>query len=185
MRKRIVREAAKQFRAKGYQVTTLDDLASSIGVTKAAIYYYFSKKSEILLEICADALAQALTSLDALDPTEPADVRLRAALSNHVELLVQNLEAWAVFFQEIDLLREPKARAILADQRRFSNILEGILEEGMRTKVFREADPQLVALAILGMYNWVYRWYRSSGRKPQEIIKEFADLIELGLMHKP
>jgi TetR/AcrR family transcriptional regulator, cholesterol catabolism regulator len=182
MREKIAKAAVKQFRTKGYQITTLDDIANSVGVTKAAIYYYFSKKSDILLEICSQALNQALSALDALDPTKSPDEKLRETLASHVRFMVDNLEAWTVFFQEIDLRKESKARQIVADQRRFARVMEDILTEGMDAGVFRRVDPELATLAILGMYNWVYRWYRSSGRTTEEVIDQFANMVEFGLM---
>lgn len=183
MRARIIREAARQFRVKGYEVTTLEDLAAGIGVTKAAIYYYFSKKNEILLEMCSVAMNDALAAIDAIDRADPPEIRLRAALSAHVRNLILNLEAWTVFFREIALRKEPKARAIFADQQRFSKVIEGIIEDGIRSGVFREGvNVELTTLGILGMYNWTYRWYRSTQCSLDEIVHEFAEFTERGLL---
>jgi AcrR family transcriptional regulator len=62
-RTRILTEAAKILRQKGYNSATMEDVASAWGVTKAAVYYYYPKKQDILIEICEQAVDRALERL--------------------------------------------------------------------------------------------------------------------------
>jgi TetR/AcrR family transcriptional regulator, cholesterol catabolism regulator len=185
-RTRILTEAAKVFRQKGYNSATMEDLATALGVTKAAVYYYYPKKHDILLEICEQALDRALERVRQNDAGQPAAERLRQLIADHVEIMTDNLEEWTVFFQELDLRKDPRARRVIARQREFGAQVEEMIQAGIDSGEFRaDADVTLVSMAILGMCNWLYRWFRASGRSPDEIIQEFETLITNGLLSQP
>jgi AcrR family transcriptional regulator len=185
-RARILSEAAKVFRQKGYNSATMEDLATALGVTKAAVYYYYPKKNDILLEICEQALDRALDRIRQNDSSRPAAERLRQMVSDHVEIMTENLEEFAVFFQELDLRRDPRARRVITRQKEFAARVEELVQAGIDAGEFRQdADAALVTMAILGMCNWLYRWFRTSGRSPDEIVTEFDNLLVHGLLAGP
>ena len=185
-RTRILTEAAKVFRQKGYNAATMEDLANALGVTKAAVYYYYPKKHDILLEICEHALDRALERMRQNDGSKPAAERLRQLVADHIEIMTDNLEEWTVFFQELDLRKDPRARRVIARQREFGERVEELIQAGIEAGEFRaDADVKLVSVAILGMCNWLYRWFRASGRTPDEIIQEFNALLAHGLLSCP
>lgn len=185
-RTRILTEAAKVFRQKGYNSATMEDLASALGVTKAAVYYYYPKKHDILLEICEQALDRALERMRQNDGAKPAAERLRQLVADHVEIMTDNLEEWTVFFQELDLRNDPRARRVIARQREFGERVEELIQAGIDSGDFRsDADVKLVSVAILGMCNWLYRWFRAAGRTPEQIIHEFNELLAHGLLSCP
>jgi len=185
-RTRILTEAAKVFRQKGYNSATMEDLANALGVTKAAVYYYYPKKHDILLEICEQALDRALERIRLNDAGKPAVERLQQLVADHVEIMTDNLEEWTVFFQELDLRKDPRARRVLARQREFGERVEELIQAGIDSGEFRsDADVKLVSVGILGMCNWLYRWFRATGRSPEEIIHEFNALIGHGLLSRP
>jgi len=185
-RTRILTEAAKVFRQKGYNSATMEDLANALGVTKAAVYYYYPKKHDILLEICEQALDRALERIRLNDAGKPAVERLQQLVADHVEIMTDNLEEWTVFFQELDLRKDPRARRVLARQREFGERVEELIQAGIDSGEFRsDADVKLVSVGILGMCNWLYRWFRATGRSPEEIIHEFTVLITRGLVTNP
>ena len=179
---RILTAAAKVFQAKGYQAATMDDLAKAVGMTKAAVYYYYPKKNDILLEICQSAVDGALDRIREVNRSEAsAAERLREMIAGNVDTLTSNIEAWAVFYQEMALRRDPQARKIVAGLTEFSTSIETVIAEGVETGEFRDVDTHLVTLAVFGMCNWMYRWYRAEGRTPTEIVEEFVEFILAGL----
>ena len=181
-RTKILSEAAKVFRAKGYHSATMEDLANALGVTKAAVYYYYPKKHDILLEICEQAIEKALERIRETNESDlPPAERLQKMIADHVEIMTDNLEEWAVFFQEIDLRRDPRARKVIAGQIEFGDSVEALISAGVKSGEFRPVDAHLVTLAILGMCNWLYRWFRIENRTTAEVVQQFDDLILNGL----
>src|SRR4051812_46253796 len=103
-RRQMLDVALSLFRTKGYEGTRLEDVADVLGVTKATIYYYFAKKSDLLIQICDQAIDESLKREQSILSTdEPADVRLRRAVADHITGMASNVALWDVFFRESEL----------------------------------------------------------------------------------
>src|SRR6266481_2998618 len=77
------------------------------------------------------------------------------------------------------------ARSLAAQKDRYDKGVERIVAEGTSTGVFRDVPPRLVVFAILGMVNWVHKWYNPRGRwGAEEISAAFLSLIEGGLLRQ-
>jgi hypothetical protein len=90
-----------------------------------------------------------------------------------------------VFFSEEANL-PPRPRQLAAQKNRYDKGVESIVVEGIRRGAFREAPPRLVVFGLLGMLNWLYKWYNPSGRwGAEEISGAFLTLVEGGLLTAP
>ena len=88
-RDRILEEAAKLFTEKGYEATSVQDLAQALGLSKAALYHHFGSKEEILYEISLLALKGLVAAGEkALEVADPKAALLRF------------MEAHARYFEE-------------------------------------------------------------------------------------
>ena len=95
------------------------------------------------------------------------DEKLRLILRDHIKnITIKNAALFSVFFAEENHLPKDDFEKIRAKKRKYSLIIEDIIKEGISRGIFRSAEPRLHANAILGMCNWVYKWYR---RKKQPI----------------
>ena len=72
---------------------------------------------------------------------------------------------------------------IQTEKRKFTKVVEDIIMQGIEQGYFRRVNPKLQANAIIGMCNWLYRWYKpgKSSLTPDEIVEQFTDLLENGL----
>lgn len=77
----------------------------------------------------------------------------------------------------------PEAQGIVENADVYGKTLLAIIEEGVAGGAFRsDLDPRLVMLGVLGMYNWIHRWYVPEGRSSlTEIGDNFADMVLAGL----
>jgi TetR/AcrR family transcriptional regulator, cholesterol catabolism regulator len=184
-RTRILEATAKLFRSKGYDNTTMGDVAAALDVTKAALYYYFPSKSDLLLEICETAIDSAIEATDDTSvESEPADARLRHVVSNLIRTQNENFEAFAVFFEEESIRANPRYKAINTKREDFGKTLEEILAAGVREGIFHSVNIRLTTLAIVGMCQWTHRWYRAEKFSTEEISKEFIEFVERALKKK-
>lgn len=182
-RSRILEAAARIFRKRGYDNTTMEDIAAELKVTKAAVYYYFPSKTELLLEICESAIDLARDALDDSSvKDEAADVRLRHVVSNLIRVQNEHFEAFAVFFQEASLRSEPRYRAISLKRRKFGDFIESIVLEGVEQGIFRQVDSRLITLAIVGMCQWTHRWFKSESYTIQRVVDEFVAFVDHALL---
>ena len=159
----------------------MEDLATALGVTKAAIYYYYKRKEEILFDICDQALEFAYETTIVTDSSTGAKERLERFVRGGVASIAENMAVFAVLFQETSLRKEARARRIVSRQRKFEIAVQDIFEDGIKEGTFRaDLDPRLASLAVLGMCNWVYRWYSHEHYDVETISEEFLKMIDYG-----
>src|SRR6187551_2272379 len=97
----ILKAAAREFYVKGYDGTRIDEIASSLGVTKPFIYYHFKNKTEILDEICVQATAiSGETVEEAIAAHQGTLDQLRAAVRQLVLQVIANQVGIAICFRE-------------------------------------------------------------------------------------
>lgn len=171
-RRAALEAAANAFNARGFYKTSLDDIASELGVTKAALYYYFKSKDEILFE-CHTLAIQAMTSLPALGRDLTGAQKVEAFVRGYVEMIVQSFGRCLVLTGTQPL--EPgNAEKCRAGRREVHDLLVGMIEEGLQDGTIQSPDPRMTANFIFGTLNWVAQWHRPEGRDSVERIADEA-----------
>lgn len=180
----IIEAAAKIFSEKGYNATSMQDIADAVHLQKASLYHHFSSKQEILVDILDNALdlinnRLELVMAQSLSPNE----KLRQAMVSYFQTIAENQNLAAVLLMEMKSL-DPELKARQASRReKFESIWKHLIEEGRQQEVFHHIDPSITGRAILGIMNWSVTWYRRDGpRSAEDIANLFADLILNGLL---
>ena len=182
----ILSTSADLFRDRGYRATTLDDVAARLGMSKASLYTHFRAKEEMLAAISRETIETFTRDLNLvlgsqLDPAE----KLRRVVRQHVRFVIANRSFLTVFFGEEANLPARFARSLAAQKDRYDKGVERIVLEGVRAGMFRDVAPRLVVFGVLGMVNWVHKWYNPAGRwGAEEISTAFLSLIEGGLLRQ-
>ena len=183
---KIIDTAVALFHRKGYRSTTLDDLSRELGITKAALYHYVSSKEKLLSIIYIQALENIFRNVYPISEQDlPPDEKLRRIIRNHIkEIIIQSLPMFSVFFSEESQLPEEEFQKIRDEKKKYTKIIEEIIEDGISKGIFRKVDPKLQAYAIIGMCNWVYKWYRPDHTRytPDRIADHFIVLLEAGYL---
>ncbi len=183
VRDQILRTAADLFRERGYRASTLDDIARRLGMSKTSLYGHFRAKEEMLAAISRETIESFTRELTLVlrSRLAPED-KLRRVVRQHVRFVI----VLTVFFSEEPNLPPRFARQLAAQKRRYDKGVESIVREGIRRGAFREMPSRLVVFALLGMLNWLYKWYNPSGRwGAEEISAALLTLVEGGLLAAP
>lgn len=165
------------FRRDGFARARLEDVAAEVGINRASLYYYVGTKEELLVALIEQpAYTMTRHCREALDSDAPADEKLRRALRAYIEDLAASPEIFLLFSESQHLAAISEAKDIVANADAYGKTLLAIVEEGVASGVFRsDLDPRLVMLGILGMHNWIHRWYVPGGRNTlSEIGDAFA-----------
>jgi AcrR family transcriptional regulator len=185
---KIIDTATELFHKKGYRATTLDDVSSELGITKAALYHYVSSKEELLYIIYIQALENIFRNTSKISAMDlPADEKLRLIIRNHVkDIIIQSVSMFSVFFNEENQLSQKDFKKTQEEKKKYNRVVEKIIEDGISQGLFRDFDPRLQANAIIGMCNWVYKWYKQghSPYTPDQIAGHFVNLLETGYLKK-
>ena len=139
----VLREAAASFNFKGYHATSMNEIAGSLGVTKAALYHYFPNKNSLLAACFEHAMDAAFASLErARKEGRNGRDRLVLTMSYYVAELLNELNCCVVLMEEQAL--EPEDHAKLVRQRdRFERALRASYARESRTAASRPAIPSL------------------------------------------
>ena len=185
-RQEVLREAAASFNFKGYHATSLTEIATSLGVTKAALYHYFPNKNSLLAACFEQAMEVAFASLErGRKQGGSGRERLVLTISGYVSQLIDELNCCVVLMEEQAL--EPADRARLVRQRdRFERGLRALVKEGIEDGSVVPCDPKLAIFVILGAMNWVPKWFKPSGAwKPEQLTLALSQIFERALSSAP
>jgi AcrR family transcriptional regulator len=173
----ILTAAARIFREKGYHGTSVRDIAEAVGLLKGSLYHYIRSKEQLLAKLFEGSLGDTIAELETIaardaSPTE----RLRDMVRVYVMSVTANLDAVGIYLREWRSLPAPELARVRARRRAMRRLFEDVIGEGIRRKELSVSDPKIAALAIIGMCNWTYEWYRPRGRlTPVALADELAE----------
>jgi len=188
-RQEILRTAARLFQQRGYDATSMNDVAAALKLSKGGLYHHFQSKDEILFEIMNHAME--ITQDRVLNPVraiaDPGE-RLRALIRLHIEVVLSPRDREiTVMLHENHPLPPALRKRINARKKEYVHFLENLITEVQsqpqpshhpKAKV----SPRAAAFALLGMINWIYQWYKPEGElQAQTLIPQFTDLIFGGI----
>ncbi|RLD93270.1 MAG: TetR family transcriptional regulator [Aquificota bacterium] len=182
----LLNTAAKLFRMKGYDATSISDIAAALGIRKSSLYHYISTKSDLLYRISKDTLEELLQgALEIKKQDLPPQDKLLKLVENHIRLLTRDLDRYATMLRELDSLEEEKRRELVSLRDGYERVLRETLQEGVKEGAFREIDSKIIGFAILGIMNWLIRWYKPGGAySPSDLAKVYGDFILKALEKK-
>ncbi|QKE00056.1 TetR/AcrR family transcriptional regulator [Nocardioides marmotae] len=175
----VVAAASKVFYAKGYEGTTIQDIADELGILKGSVYYYITSKEEVLYEVLQDVHAAGLEALREASEVEGDPLeRIRSVVSTLSEFNAKHRVRMAILLRELQVLDPKRRREIVAERDHYEEVLRGLIEEAQEAGLADpDLDPKITTRAIMGMINTIYQWYRpSGGLKPASIGAQYADL---------
>ena len=182
-RKEILKVAARFFAEVGYERTTLEMIASELGLSQPALYYYVAKKEDVLAQLLEDIIQRIIVRAQKdIAPDMPPDQQLRQLIKAHVSSICQYPEGKAFILYESHLLSQ-RTPEILELRDRYQQFVESILIEGVKQSIFHIKDVKLTLFALLGSLNWIPRWYSTEGRLTPEMLGDaYAEMLLNGMM---
>jgi len=183
-RAEICRTAAQIFRDRGFDATSVSDVARALGMTKAGLYHYFESKEALLFEILTYGLDRVrdevvLPARAVRDPEE----RLRQIVMRHACIATNGRGAVTHLNDEIRALPAAARRQIEERMRRYVDLVRDTLNELKAQGRLRDIDPTVAAFSVIGMILWLPRWFRQNGRlTQQQAAGELAKMALAGLL---
>jgi len=186
-RREILHAAARLFQQRGYDATSMNDVAAALNLSKGGLYHHFSSKDEILYDLMEHALD--ITQERILDPVRgiaDPEERLRKLIHLHVEVVlsVRDREI-TVLLHENHPLPPSLRKHINARKKDYIHFVENLVAEVQRTRPSqRIVDPRAATFALLGMINWIYQWYKPEGTlNGDELARQYTEIFFAGAFH--
>lgn len=180
----IISTAAEMFAQNGYESSSLGTLASKMGMSKAAIYHYFSTKQDIYDAIILDVLNGLIDAVAVQVAQEDTATRkLRAFMVAHTryfEAHHNEFVAMLIGFSGMTAVEYKQEAMRLRDK--YEHMLREIIDQGMRSEEFAPTDATVTTRCVLSMLNWMVRWFKpGAGASAEHIALEYFHLLMHGL----
>jgi len=164
-RAEICRTAAQIIRERGFEATSLAEIAAALGISKSGLYHYTTSKHSLLYEIMMFGLDQIEAEVVApvrgiADPEQ----RLYEVVNRHVRIATRAGGAVAQLADEVRPLPAVHRRKVRQRVRKYVAFVNGIVEELAAAGRLRAIDPTVATYMVMGSILWVPRWFREGGR---------------------
>ncbi|HHU39771.1 MAG TPA: TetR/AcrR family transcriptional regulator [Propionibacterium sp.] len=177
-RERLLAEATRQFVERGFDGTSMQQIADACGVTKAALYHHYAGKADLLLDIVGGYLDQVADVVDRAGAASGAGEQVHAVVRGLFDLPVGSRAVMRLAMHDLRHLPEDRGAAFNAAYAgRFLRPLIGMVAAGMESGEFIRRDPGTVVWLLLGM---LYPFF--SGRRSDDEDAVVDDLLEV-LLH--
>jgi AcrR family transcriptional regulator len=175
----LLTHAARVFAGRGYDRTTMRDLAAASGMSLAGMYYYVRGKEDLLFHVQERCFTRVLEGSEAaLSAASDPHERLAAFIRHHVAFFAAHMPEMKVLSHEAAALSGERLKRITRIKRRYVDRLEGLLKDVASD--WPGPERSAAAYALFGMMNWIYNWYDPTGPLDADRLAELLTRIFLG-----
>lgn len=183
-RAQILEKAAHLFCVKGYDSTSMSDIADAVGITKAGLYYFVTGKEQLLYLITDYGLD--LLETEVLEPlrgiTDPKAL-VEALIAHHVHMVLMRPREVTIILHERTALTGEYREKILARKKAYIDFVLQILIRLKAQGLARDVDATAATFFLLGALNWIYQWYKVDGRLSEaDMVSALTDLFAHGFL---
>lgn len=184
----VTNAAVELFATQGYAKTSVQQIVTAAGVTKGAMYHYFTSKDDLLFGIYDQLLTMQKAHLDALiaegqERGDDVDAVLRAVCVDVVETSIDRMREGTVFFQSAHMLSDERQREVVRRRRDYHDTFAGLVERGRAEGRYRTDVPVAVIVAhFFSDVHYLSQWYSPSGPESKHLVAaQLTDLFLAGL----
>jgi AcrR family transcriptional regulator len=163
-RRQLIRESARLFREKGYEATSVRDIAAATGLQSGSWVYHFKTKQDILAAVMEEGLQQALERIEAIAAEKLAPrEHFRALLRTHLDtLLAPGQDFIPVLLYEWRSLESQGRPRVIELQHRYEAVWDDVIRQLQRSGEWA-MPTDIDRLLMFGALNWIAHWYRPDG----------------------
>ena len=178
---KLMRVSVELFATQGYAQTSVQQIVDAAGVTKGALYHYFTSKDDLLFDIYDRILSLQREHLDEIVARGLPDVEtMRLACEDVLLTSIEWLHEGTVFFRSQHMLSEGRQREVKRRRREYNDAFERLLVRGQKSGVFRDDIPAAVLIAhFFSDVHYLAQWYSPGGAQSRERVA--SELTELYL----
>lgn len=168
----------------GYSGMTMREIAASLKIKAASLYYHFPSKQHILFDVMHATVSELLQGLrDIIGSVQEPEAQLQAAIHWHVLYHTQKREEAFVSHSELRFLEPENLRTILKLRREYERLFDAILKRGRRKGVFQIEEPSVIRNCILTMCTATAGWFSPQGPlSAEEVASQINGFVRAALI---
>jgi AcrR family transcriptional regulator len=181
----MLQAAVRVFNRQGFHATRMQDIADEVGMGKASLYHYISKKEDLLHGLIESAIERMISETESVIATShPAQQKLVMAIETNLRRSQEDRDIWGVLQREdVELFNRNSTADILKLIKSYEDLWKRIFDQGVEEgDLDPNLDARVVVQALLGMSRSVYSWFRPDGRLPiQEVARILSEIALRGV----
>ena len=183
---RVYKIATKTLCQKGYDRTTIRDIAKATEMTTAGLYYYFKSKEELLFQILNGRMDDMLTGIEKIPQTNISPLELiKIYVRYQLDSYCNDKYRTKLTLTDDECLNNKWYKQIYEKQKRYLSYWKRALERYCSQEGIPTDDVSIDVHCIIGMCNWTYRWYDPKGKiKPEDMALRFFETFIFGLSNR-
>ncbi len=173
------------FREKGFNATSMRDLADAVGIEAASLYNHIKSKNEILESICFEVANRYNSNMDQIEAGNQKPItKVETLLRFHIRQMTNNYEEVYVSDREWKHLNEPYLSNFHTQRRVYRKRFASIIDEGIRNNEIRKIDSPTAVLIILHAISGIESWHRSTARVSAQELEDNMVMIMIDGLRK-
>jgi TetR/AcrR family transcriptional regulator, cholesterol catabolism regulator len=179
----VLQSAANIFFAKGYHATSIEDVARDVGMLKGSLYYYIKSKDDLLFRLLLAGIEDSDAHIARqIDPQSDPVEQLERAIRAQIDYIIENRVQFGLFLHEFDSLSGKRQHKLISVMSRYNSRFVELVRRAQEQGQLIQGEPWIIVNGILGMCNWLYRWYDPDQATDSEQIKSvFVRMIFEGI----
>jgi AcrR family transcriptional regulator len=176
----ILSVAASLISEKGYERASFQEIATRVGLQKSSLFHYLNNKEELLIRIFERSIGEVIADLKKIANSKKLspEEQLKRAVENHITSFLRSRDDAVIWLNELGSLSKKNQTRFLKMRKEYERTFEKIVVALQGKGHFTGLDKKIVLFGILGMLNWVPRWYKNEGRmSPSQISDIFSSMI--------
>jgi AcrR family transcriptional regulator len=172
----ILKCSAELISQNGFNGVSFREIAERIGLHKSTLFHYIKNKEDLLLRILEHPVDKVNTNLEKIivnNELKPIE-KLNWAIDNHLTSIVEHFDNVNIYLNELRNLSKKNQAVYLKKRKKYERDFEKIITEMQGNGYFKGLDTKIVTFGILGMLNWVVKWYK---KREDKDIKEVSSIF--------
>lgn len=179
-RQELMASAAHLFNQRGYDATSMRDIAKEAGMLAGSMYYHFPSKDDLIIATYEEGTRLITEAVvEAIDGVHEPWERLEKAAIAHMNTLFGGNNFSILLCADISRTAPPLRIRLIESRDSYDSLFMELIEA---LPLPSDVDPTLLRLSLLGSLNWSSSWYRPGGQTPTQIGALFVKLIREGLL---
>lgn len=183
---RVYTTAARTLYQKGYDKTSIRDIARATDMTTAGLYYYFKNKEELLFQILSSHMDDMISGIEKIqiEKKTPLDL-IKEYILYQINSYCSDKYRTKLMLTDDDCLTGDLYKEVKNKQRQYLGYWRKALNSYFIQEGITNKNIAIDAHCLLGMIVWIYRWYDPKGEiNPETLALKIFETFVFGLSSK-
>ena len=181
----ILRQSSLLFHQKGFQATSMREIAARLDIKAASLYNHISGKEELLARIIMRLANDFVEQIKATAQQPSSSVeKLQAIIQHHIRVNVHRSEALAILNNDWMHLADTDKREFIKLRTTYEDLLRDLIISGIQNKEIRDMDPDIIIFSMLSSLRNLHSWYNKHHITESQLRDELSDLLIHGFIRE-